>query len=182
MDPASAPRSPYRNVPNALTSLRLGLGLGFPFLPRDLWLAAVGVALVTEYLDGAISRRYGFESRLGLFLDPIADKVFVAAVLVTMMLHGLLHPLAAFFIAFRDLTVTIAALWYWSRRRGALVGDMRPTTAGKVATTLQLCLLLALLGGWSWPPLVYATAAVSVYAGLDYIVSFGKRRGAPPQS
>lgn len=87
-----------RHVPNILTIGRLIL---LPFLvimmlvDRD-WAAWTALALytvscVTDWLDGFIARRMQLESSFGTFLDPIADKIFVLTVLITLIANDTLH-------------------------------------------------------------------------------------------
>ena len=89
--------------PNALSLMRLGAGLVVVWLaggsPRPGWvLAAMGVGLVTDYLDGAVARARGQQSQLGAYLDPVADKVLVVG--------------------------CVWALWRWGMVKAAMVGAM----------------------------------------------------------
>jgi CDP-diacylglycerol---glycerol-3-phosphate 3-phosphatidyltransferase len=78
-----------RQIPNALSLSRLALGLCFPALAVSWRLPAVAYAMLSDLADGAISRSHG-PSTLGRILDPLADKVFVLAVLATMIGEGTL--------------------------------------------------------------------------------------------
>lgn len=161
-----------RQCPNILSGARLLLALAFPFFPPSQRLLVIFVALFTEYADGALARACKWESRLGEFLDPIADKFFVGMVLLTMLWTGSLGWWEACLVVGRDLVVTGAALWYWASRAPVAILKMQPSWPGKCATTLQFALLVALGAGWRMEPLIDATALVSIYAGMDYIVRF----------
>src|SRR5215217_9600184 len=89
-------RSKALNLPNVLTYARL---LAVPavvallFWPRDDWMrwAALGIFIaagVTDYFDGYFARAYAQQSALGRMLDPIADKLLVAACLLMLVSDG----------------------------------------------------------------------------------------------
>lgn len=105
------------NLPNILTLSRI---VTVPFLIALLWWPQwqlgylLGYALyclmgVTDYFDGYLARSQGTVSKLGVFLDPIADKIMVAAVILILCAKGIiadLHLLAAIVILLRELTVS----------------------------------------------------------------------------
>ncbi len=158
-----------KHVPNALTALRLALGLVFFAIPADWRLLVVVIALVSEYLDGAIARRFHAESELGAFLDPIADKVFVFAVLLTLTWDGSIRIWELLFIAARDVIVAGAVVWFSVRGELDRIRQMHVAMPGKIATTLQFGLLIALVAGYDHRALIYATGVASLFAGLDYV-------------
>ena len=104
------------SLPNLLTLSRI---LAVPILvvlmwgqgPYE-WLAAFvvfGIAGLTDYLDGYLARAQGTVSKIGVFLDPIADKIMVAAVIVMLVDSGIVHGLAvvaALIILLREIIVS----------------------------------------------------------------------------
>jgi phosphatidylglycerophosphate synthase len=146
----------------------------------DSWIrpAALAAAIVSDLLDGWAARRWG-ASRLGVALDPVADKLFMASAFWVVWRSGVLHPLEIVGVLLRDLVALFAFLT--TAVRG------RPTTlparaGGKAVTVAQALTLVAFLAD---SPLVrrlaWATAAVSVYAIWDYTrvgLSRGQRDGA----
>jgi phosphatidylglycerophosphate synthase len=153
-------------VPDALTLARLPLAALF-VLGGDSWLrpAALAAAVVSDLLDGWLARRMG-GSRLGAALDPLADKLFMAAGFWVVWQGGLLHPLEIAGVLLRDGLALIAFV--------TTVGLRRPTTVparagGKAVTVGQVLTLVAFLADSGLVrPLAWATAAVSVYAIWDY--------------
>ncbi len=162
-----------RNLPNALTWIRVGLAVAFPFLPHSLWLATLVVAALTEWLDGALSRLWHVESAFGRMLDPVADKLFVVTMLATFVWNGWLSLAGLFMVAARDITVAVACVLILLFGNRAELGRMRPRILGKVTTTLQFAFLLALLF-WHHVPrwCVFVVASLSGAAAVDYILFY----------
>jgi CDP-diacylglycerol--glycerol-3-phosphate 3-phosphatidyltransferase len=84
-----------KNLPNAMTIGRLmTLPLLVILMMIDAsWAAWSALAIytlgcITDYLDGYIARRYKLESNFGKFLDPVADKIFIATVLISLVANG----------------------------------------------------------------------------------------------
>lgn len=164
-----------RHLPNILTAVRILLALLFPFIDAGWRLPVVAFALLTEYLDGALSRYFRTTSRLGQILDPIADKLFFAAVAFVFVREGSLTVLDFAWLGARDLFVLAAVLWTLARGKRGLVGEMKPLALGKIATVFQYFFCFGvLLTGRLHRGLFYATAAVSVAAAVQYAVAFRK--------
>lgn len=139
------------NIPNSLTLLRIALLPVFvvvfclPFSWARGAAAAVFIfAAITDGLDGYLARRLEQTSRLGAFLDPVADKLMVAVVLVLLVQE---HPsiwlaLPAAVIIGRE--ITISALREWM----AEVGErerVRVSALGKIKTTAQMVALILMV-------------------------------------
>jgi phosphatidylglycerophosphate synthase len=157
-------------IPNALSLFRLLLGLAFPWLPTAWRVPAVIVAAVSDGLDGAVGRATGTAGPMGRLLDPLADKVFVLAVLVTLVVEGTLALWQVGLLLSRDVAVGVRAGWDLARRGWSAAETARPSLLGKAATALQFLTLLVTL--WRPDVMMYAfvpTAVVSVVAGLDYL-------------
>lgn len=132
------------NVPNTLTWLRIGaipLIVLFFYLPyrwadpaAGLLFAAAGI---TDSLDGYFARRLGQTSRLGAFLDPVADKLLVAVVLVLLVSRDTraLIVLTAAVIIGREITISALREWMAEigQRRKVAVSQL-----GKLKTVLQI--------------------------------------------
>jgi len=166
-----------RHLPNALTAARLLLALLYPFLPASWRAPVVALALVTEYLDGALSRAYGITSRLGQLLDPIADKLFFAAVAFTFIREGHITVGEFALLGLRDLAVLVAVLWTLARGNYALISKMKPLALGKLVTVFQYFVCFdVLLAGYLNRALFYATAALSFAAAAQYAAAFALRK------
>lgn len=141
-------------LPNLLTLSRI---VAVPFLVALLWeagwlgylIAFVLYVLVglTDYLDGYLARAQGAVSKLGIFLDPIADKIMVASVILMLVytrdIDGW-HVIAALIILLREITV--------SGLREFLAGlsvSIPVSQLAKWKTTVQMVALGALILGGS---------------------------------
>ena len=157
---------PWLRAPDLLTALRVPLAGLFVVAPRaDLRLAILGTAAVTDVIDGLWARRLG-GSRLGVVLDPVCDKLFMAAAFVVVYRSGALTVWEIGGVLVRDVLAAVAFL--------ATLLLRHPTTlparaGGKAVTVCQLFTLLAfVLGSDLLRPLAWATAAIAVYAIADY--------------
>jgi len=108
-------------------------------LPNARPIAAIlfGIAAITDFLDGWVARRFHQYSRFGEFLDPVADKLMVAIVLV-MLVQGdpkFYVDIIAMIIIGRE--ITISALREWMATLGER-GIVKVDVTGKVKTTLQM--------------------------------------------
>ena len=168
-------------LPNALSVARMALGVAFPFLP-DTWRAPVIViAAVTDLLDGALSRYLGMGSRAGRVLDPIADKTFVAGVIVTFLAEGLLTWAGFLLVAARDLAVLVGAAVGLATRHWSAFTTISPSFLGKATTAAQFAFFLTLvLEPPLEPPLLFAlfllTTGLSLAAALQYVELFFRVR------
>ena len=92
-------------------------------------------AAVTDWLDGYLARRWNQTTSFGAFLDPVADKLMVAAALIVLTEKGLVDPFASLIIIGRE--ITISALREWM----AQIGQSKSVAVnilGKVKTVSQL--------------------------------------------
>jgi CDP-diacylglycerol--glycerol-3-phosphate 3-phosphatidyltransferase len=175
-DPAQLPPKQVgliRFVPNVLTSVRLALGIAFPFItPGWRWPAMLTAAL-TEFLDGQVARLLGVSGSAGRILDPIADKLFVVSVLATLLWEGMIALWQLIPVIARDLIVTTGALWVAVRHGPTALRQMPPSLLGKIATAAQFILLLATVASRRVDTVLLLVASLlSVVAGIDYVRRF----------
>ncbi len=176
------------NIPNLLTLLRIALIPIFVicfYLP--VWWAHAASAIlftlaaVTDWLDGYLARRLQQTSPFGAFLDPVADKLMVAAALVLLVERnpteyaGIFIAIPAIIIIGRE--IAISALREWMAELGART-RVAVTYIGKVKTALQMVAIILLLyrepvgavpavelGFW----LLYAAAGLTIWSMLVYL-------------
>jgi cardiolipin synthase (CMP-forming) len=152
---------------DVLTVLRIPLAVAFLLVPDNGWrLVILAAAAASDFADGFVARRWG-GSRLGVFLDPVADKLFMACAFTVVLLSGVLDPLEILGVLARDIAAAIAFLATVLLRRPA---SIPARLGGKVVTVGQLLTLLAfLLESPLLRPVAWATAAVALYAIWDYV-------------
>jgi CDP-diacylglycerol--glycerol-3-phosphate 3-phosphatidyltransferase/cardiolipin synthase len=104
---------------------------------RPIAAVLFGIAAVTDLLDGWVARRFGQMSKFGEFLDPVADKLMVAIVLVMLVQSdpGLWVDIIAMVIIGRE--ITISALREWMATIGERA-NVKVTWAGKIKTVFQM--------------------------------------------
>lgn len=167
------------NVPNALTLLRILL---VPVFLIAIVYGYLGVGLVifvgagfTDLLDGYWARRFGQESRLGRYLDPVADKLLMAVSFIALAGIGLLPAWLAILVVSRDLFLGIGTAILYFSGQGV---DAAPSRWGKQTAfvqilTVALTLLSAIAGrgGQLLGPLYILVGTVTVFSGFHYIFS-----------
>jgi cardiolipin synthase (CMP-forming) len=144
--------------PNALSALRLAgvpvflwLVLGPRTATSDLIAAGIlGLAGITDWLDGKLARMLNQQSRLGELLDPAADRLYIAATVIALAVRGIIPWWLFAAIAGRELCVAIALLVLKQRTP---YSALQVSFVGKAAT---LCLMygfpLLFLGAHSGTP------------------------------
>jgi cardiolipin synthase len=162
---------------NCLTVLRILLVPVFVTLLvyRKPGLAALvfAAAAVTDGLDGWVARRQGMQSRLGAFLDPLADKILLTASFVTLTWLKVLPFWITAVVLSRDAFLALGTLLI--HMVGARIYP-RPTWFGKAATFLQIVVVFGGVFGHYTKlrlvpvPILWLAAAFTVISGLQYLV------------
>lgn len=142
------------NIPNLLTWTRILLIPLFVgvFYASENWLsvsmqnfcatALFIIAAITDWGDGWLARKLGQTSAFGAFLDPVADKLMVAAALVVLVQLGRADAIIAFIIIGRE--ITISALREWMAKIGA-ARSIAVSFVGKLKTASQMVAIPMLL-------------------------------------
>jgi len=172
------------SLPNLLTLSRIA---AIPLVVACLWLdrgwsqwasmVIFAIACITDWFDGYFARRYHQISRLGRFLDPIADKLLVAAALLMLVHNGPLrgvHLLAALVILAREILVSGLREFLADLRVGVPVSQL-----AKWKTGAQMVAIGFLLVGDAAPAgipavliglvLIWIAAALTLVTGYDYL-------------
>ena len=176
------------NLPMLLTWARIAMIpflVGIYYFP-DAWMALhtknvlactlFSVAGITDAFDGYYARKYGLTSRLGAFLDPVADKLMVCAALIVLIELGRVNALVALVIIGRE--ITISALREWMAQIGASQ-NVAVNSVGKFKTIFQMVAIPVLL---FYDPLfgiievrllgtvmIYLAAGLTIYSMLLYL-------------
>lgn len=175
------------NLPNLLTWLRIVLIPVFVllfYLPRG-WLdphllnlsaaAIFAAAAITDWLDGYLARALNQTSPFGAFLDPVADKLMVAAALIVLLELGRVEGFIALIIIGREIAISALREWMAGAGQGRSVAV---AFIGKVKTASQMVAILLLLyhdplggvpvaalGVW----LIYLAAVLTIASMIYYL-------------
>ncbi len=164
-----------QHIANYLTYLRVAIIpvfiLCYLVIPHS-WvpLALFVIASITDYFDGYFARKFGSISEIGRFLDPIADKLLVATVLVLLVLHSHFLAIPAIIIICREIWVS--GLREFVGTKNVVV---HVTELAKWKTTLQMVAISALLIPFDaqWflflsIMLLWAAALLTLVTGYEY--------------
>ena len=154
------------SVADLLSLLRIPLAAAFLLVSHNGWrLAIVGAAALTDLLDGPVARRLG-SSPFGPVIDPIADKLFMAAAVGVVAFSGRLEIYEIVGVLLRDIVATIAfAATFLSHQPRAIPAR----SSGKAVTVAQILTLVAFLIESPYlRPIAWATTAIAIVAIWDY--------------
>ncbi len=171
------------NAANNLTLARVAvvplLMIMLSFPGRIMNLAAMLVfvfAALTDIFDGYIARRFNLVTTVGKFLDPLADKLLVATVLIMLAGQGVVPAWVAVVIVCREIAITGLR---------AVAADMGVVIAadafGKLKTVLQALALCPLILHFPWygvdpvpfgTVLLYAALVLTIGSGVNYFLNF----------
>lgn len=170
-----------KTIPNLITGLRLALTpvlaallLNGHFRPA---FALLLLMAFSDALDGFLAKRLGWQSRVGEFIDPLADKLMLVSAFVSLWWVGLLPAWLTALVLGRDAVIVAggAAYHFFIGRFNA-----RPSYISKINTFLQLVLVGAVVFGqfgalpaFVAPGLISLVAVTTLWSGIAYIVVWG---------
>ncbi|MDP6374794.1 MAG: CDP-alcohol phosphatidyltransferase family protein [Pseudomonadales bacterium] len=173
-------------IPNIITIARILLVGPIAWL---LWetryvdvFILVFIAGLSDALDGVLARHFGWMSRFGAVMDPVADKLLVLVAFVIFFLQGHIPTWLVLIVVLRDVVIMGGAgvYWLWFHEL-----ELSPTFISKINTALQIVLLLLLLVELcafttisAWAGLVvdpwgfYLLAVLALMSGGDYVITW----------
>ncbi|MCT4543270.1 MAG: CDP-diacylglycerol--glycerol-3-phosphate 3-phosphatidyltransferase [Vallitalea sp.] len=160
------------NLANKLTILRILLVPVFVVailsgIKNSLLISALifAIASITDFLDGYIARKYDLVTNFGKFMDPLADKLLVAAAFITMVDLNLVSSWAVIIIISREFAVSI--LRAIAASSGIVIAASK---WGKAKTVSQIIAIMMILLNIPYSNIVMGIAVVlTIYSGYDYI-------------
>lgn len=176
-------------IPNAITVVRIVLVVPTGWL---LWQGSYGQALVlmaiasaSDALDGWLARHFGWTSRFGAAMDPVADKLLIGTLFVVLWMQGHIPTWLGAIVISRDVLILLGAgIYRWLFEKI----DFAPTFVSKANTAMQIVMLLLLLVelcelGWLSrvatvlvdPYCFWILAVLGVSSGVDYVITWGLR-------
>ena len=179
-------RSIAGNIPNLITLARIFA------VPVLVWLIIHGefaaafwvfvLAGISDALDGFIAKKYDFVTKLGTYLDPVADKALLVSAYITLGQAEHIQAWLVILVVFRDVLIIGGTVLFHTLDRPV---EMRPFLISKLNTFMQISLIVVLLGNLgggfrdfgTLPLLAYLVGFTTVFSGLAYMVRwvFGVR-------
>lgn len=174
----------WRWIPNGLTFLRIFLVIPFA------WTLANGnyrpalvlffIAAATDGLDGFLARLFGWKSRLGAIVDPLADKLLMTTAYLMLCVTAVLPMWLFALVLVRDLVIVGGGLLFHR-----LIGpfEVQPSIFGKLNTLVQIVAALAVMmaeAGLGMPAethevAIWAVAGFAVVSGIHYVALWASK-------
>lgn len=162
------------NAPNLFTLARLILA---PFVAADIWNGHYGRAIVlffiagiTDIIDGLLARRMGVPTKIGAYFDPIADKILLSVIYISL---GAVHAIPwwiVWIIFGRDILILAMAAYSLAF---TTLRKFPPSVWGKLSTFVQIGAALIIMGARAGIPVpdslaLWPLVAVTVWSGVHY--------------
>ena len=172
------------DIPNLISVMRIFLSVPvvWSMLEHrfDIALLLFAVAGVSDGLDGYLAKHFGWQSRLGGLLDPLADKVLLVSSYLTLAILGFIPVLLMMVVILRDLVIVTGALVYNFRIREL---EASPSLISKVNTFAQILLVLVVIVANSlvelpevviqW--LIWLVYLTTIASGVNYVWVWSRR-------
>lgn len=174
------------NLANMITLARLVMvPVIVVLMVNDAMVAAFWLFLVagaSDAVDGILAKRFGMETVLGSYLDPIADKALLVSAYVALSVGDHIAVWLTVVVVFRDLVIVGGAILFHTLT-GRL--EMQPLAVSKLNTGMQSALVLVALSAAAYAKdwqqavdaLTYIVAFTTVVSGAAYLYVWGKRAG-----
>ncbi len=171
-------------VPNLICLVRMALTVPIVVLLAEgrygETLVLFAIAAASDIVDGYLAKTFGWQSEVGKWLDPLADKMLLVSVFITLAVIGLVPAWLAAIAVLRDVVIGAGAGFYkWLF--GPLEG--RPTVPSKINTLVQLLYVIAVV--WNAAFNDFPEAAIrglgaivlvtTVVSGLDYVMTYTRK-------
>jgi len=171
------------SIPNLLTVLRIILTpvVVYAILSDQPWLALalMLVAGITDMLDGAIARYFNQRTTVGAYLDPLADKIMLISMFVTLFTVDQVPLFLFLAVVFRDVIIILGAVAYEMVTRSL---TMEPSLISKATTFMQIVYVALTLFNMASPlhtvwvdVTLWLTFAVTCASGLHYLVVWTRK-------
>ena len=174
-------------IPNLISIFRLFI------VPAIVWLISIQeyslsfwlflIAGVSDGVDGFIAKQFNQSSELGAHLDPLADKVMLVAVFLTLGIQGLLPLWLVILVISRDLLIVGAVVLTWILHQPIPVKPLMVSKANTVAQIILICLVMGGMAfgldlGIFFSLSVILVAALTLLSTVAYLLDWFSHMGA----
>jgi cardiolipin synthase len=177
-------------IPNLITAFRIILAPIFViYLLQDRFMPALVVfvlAGLSDAADGLIARVFNQKSRLGSYLDPLADKILLVAAFLTLAVRGFVPPWLTVLAISRDVLILLGTLIL---SLSGVAFAIRPSIVSKLTTFFQLLTIFLILSQnqFHFSPqfaesAFFVTGALTIASGLHYMYFWFRTMGEHPDS
>lgn len=176
------------SIPNLITLGRILL------VPVVVWAIASGQMLaafllfmaagISDAIDGFLAKRFGMTSELGAYLDPLADKVLIVSIYISLGILDVLPRWLVILVVSRDLLIVGGIILSWIVRKPISVKPHPVSKANTAAQLLLVALVLAALGfgfdaGWALTLIMAGVTALTLASVAIYLREWVQHMGAP---
>jgi len=173
-----------KDIPNLISVLRICITIPVIWGLLQEWygvtLVLFAIAGFSDGLDGFLAKHYGWQSRLGGYLDPLADKILLVSCFFALGWLGLIPYWLVAVVIFRDLLIVAGATAYHFQVSRL---DAEPSLLSKLNTFVQIILVLLVVwdkGAMPLPPgflegLIWLAFATTVVSGVGYVWVWSRR-------
>lgn len=162
------------NFPTLLSLSRALLSLLFLSESSLVHLTAIGLAALTDFLDGYLARRWQQITPLGTTLDPLADKLFVATALGIFFWQGKLELWMLVLFLLRDISLLAFGLLLWLKKAYRR-WQIRSFVAGKFQTSFQFIALVLLSLNMEVPAILWLLMGIAGSASFFELLFLAKK-------
>ena len=156
-----------RNLPNLISAFRLTVSPIMLFLPEDQVRWLFSLLALSDALDGLLARALKAQSKMGMILDPIADKVMLFfALLVCVFKLDTLPTIMLYLLLLRDVSIVLGSFLI-VKTKGYVPS---PSLLGKLTTTLLSITIVVSLFGYPFKPLVILSLLLIILSWVHYTV------------
>ncbi|NLA74786.1 MAG: CDP-alcohol phosphatidyltransferase family protein [Deltaproteobacteria bacterium] len=169
-------------VPNIITMIRILLTPIFViYLINDKLLTGLAILVIcgiSDGLDGFIARVFNQKSRLGAYLDPLADKIILASAFIALAIRGFLPSWLTVVVISRDVLILIGVVLLYLT---GVVLNIKPVASSKITTCFQFITVIAVLASeylayfkGYYPYLYIVTAFFTIISFSQYLYQWSR--------
>jgi len=178
------------NVPNLLTIARIIMTpviVYMVLIDKPWWALGLMVAAgITDMLDGAIARYFNQHTTVGAYLDPLADKIMLISLIVTLFIIGEVPLFVFLAVIFRDAIIVLGAITYEIVTHRL---TMQPSLVSKATTFMQIIYVVLLLLNMATPIdelwltiVMWSAFTLTCVSGLHYLISWTNKAAKQEES